>query len=88
MNRSDVWIEQHGEHFIAAIGDEGVRLCAAAPKILAAMKRIEGIAHYNSNIAGIPDALKAAFVEITDEAGDVIALTKHGERGRWELVDE
>ncbi len=46
------------------------------PEMLAALKRIEAIAHYHSRIAGIPDDLKDAFNAITEEASEAIALTK------------
>lgn len=51
-------------------------------EVLAALKRIEAIAHYYGSIAGQPDEITQAFKAIVDEAGDAIAEMKDKEDGR------
>ena len=45
-------------------------------EILAALSRIEAIAHHYSRIAGQSDEITEAFKGIADEAGEAIALAK------------
>ena len=42
-------------------------------EVLAALKRIEAIAHYYGRIAGQSDEITQAFKAVVDEAGDAIA---------------
>jgi hypothetical protein len=45
-------------------------------ELLAALSRIEAIAHYYSRIAGQSDEITDAFKGIVDEVGEAIALAK------------
>ena len=45
-------------------------------ELLAALKRIEAIAHYYSKVAGHSDEITGAFKSIVDEAGEAIAKAK------------
>jgi len=45
-------------------------------EILAALKRIEAIAHHYSKIVGHSDEITEAFKGIVEEAGDAIAIAK------------
>lgn len=45
-------------------------------EILAALSRIEAIAHHYTRIAGQSDEITEAFKGIADEAGEAIALAK------------
>ena len=45
-------------------------------ELLAALKRIEAIAHYYGKVAGHSDEITDAFKSIVDEAGGAIALVK------------
>ena len=45
-------------------------------EVLAALKRIEAIAHYYGSIAGQSDEITQAFKGIVDEASEAIAMMK------------
>ena len=45
-------------------------------ELLAALKRIEAIAHYYSKVAGHSDEITDAFKSIADEASEAIAEAK------------
>ena len=45
-------------------------------KVLAALRRIEAIAHYYGQLAGQSDEITEAFKGITEEASEAIALVK------------
>jgi len=50
-------------------------------EMLAALKRIEAVAHYYSKIAGQPDEIVDAFKGIVDEASEAIAKAKEQANG-------